>query len=387
MPPRRRVLFDDESDSGDEPENFDEDDEADEDRAPSDEDVVPFVRFDEEEEAPARLQARANDNGNPVMRELFGPESDDGDGYEDGYGIAPPAQAPPPADAPASPGSPSYSPTSPSYSPTSPVYASVLAAERAAAPPYEPASLSPKRGHSRKRGAPGTSASASRGGGWPTTNPNIPKPISKALKRAYDTIAEHHEKHETKYKTLCKELQTKCTRLREELGEAKEERSRSDAVRAELANKLDELRQESKDQKEAMDAAVAEARTDRDTAEANLKGNVDTIKALGSAAKIATQQIVALSTQARGGRPAPLTQASGCAVCLDAVAEWACVPCGHMVACNRCKSNPAIWDTEKCPICNEFHFPGDHGLLRIYNSGIEFSDEPSHAIGRYATSS
>ena len=70
-------------------------------------------------------------------------------------------------------------------------------------------------------------------------------------------------------------------------------------------------------------------------------------------------------------RPPSMTLPNaGCTVCFDAVAEWACVPCGHIVACDECKSSTIIWNTSRCPLCNEFRFPANHGLLRVYTSGV-----------------
>ena len=72
-----------------------------------------------------------------------------------------------------------------------------------------------------------------------------------------------------------------------------------------------------------------------------------------------------------GDRPPSMTLPNaGCTVCFDAVAEWACVPCGHIVACDECKSSTIIWNTSRCPLCNEFRFPTNHGLLRVYTSGV-----------------
>lgn len=72
-----------------------------------------------------------------------------------------------------------------------------------------------------------------------------------------------------------------------------------------------------------------------------------------------------------GDQPPSMTlPAAGCTVCFDAVAEWACVPCGHIVACNACKDTDVIWKTPKCPLCNAFRFPDNHGLLRVFTSGV-----------------
>ena len=72
-----------------------------------------------------------------------------------------------------------------------------------------------------------------------------------------------------------------------------------------------------------------------------------------------------------GNRPPSMTLPNaGCTVCFDAAAEWACVPCGHIVACNACKDADVIWKTSKCPLCNAFRFPDNHGLLRVFTSGV-----------------
>tara|TARA_X000000368_G_scaffold360772_1_gene304675 strand:+ start:500 stop:2137 length:1638 start_codon:yes stop_codon:yes gene_type:complete len=65
-----------------------------------------------------------------------------------------------------------------------------------------------------------------------------------------------------------------------------------------------------------------------------------------------------------------LDQGMGCVVCYDAMAEYACVPCGHIVACRLCKDNDTIWKMPKCPLCNQFRFPDDHGLVRVFPSGV-----------------
>ena len=76
------------------------------------------------------------------------------------------------------------------------------------------------------------------------------------------------------------------------------------------------------------------------------------------------------------GKPKPLTERTGCAVCLTAEAQWACVPCGHLIFCNDCKDNSAVFESDKCPLCNQPRLgAGDHGLLKIHSSGVELYGE------------
>ena len=79
-----------------------------------------------------------------------------------------------------------------------------------------------------------------------------------------------------------------------------------------------------------------------------------------------------LKEDARGGEEKPLHERSGCTVCLSNTAEWACVPCGHLVICSECKDGPQ-WAAiaGKCPVCREHFFEGDHGMLRIHASGVD----------------
>ena len=75
----------------------------------------------------------------------------------------------------------------------------------------------------------------------------------------------------------------------------------------------------------------------------------------------------------RGAKP--LSEKSGCVACMCETAVWACSPCGHLVFCDKCKDEPSIASTERCPICREHHFGGDHGFLKIRSSGIDVYDE------------
>lgn len=65
----------------------------------------------------------------------------------------------------------------------------------------------------------------------------------------------------------------------------------------------------------------------------------------------------AMAQQGTTGAPGPREldlrrgQLSLCSVCMDATADGACVPCGHVCACMKCLG--ALRKThKKCPICN-----------------------------------
>ena len=131
----------------------------------------------------------------------------------------------------------------------------------------------------------------------------------------------------------------------------------------------DEL-DEAKETARAQTATAAAAVQARHEADQRAQEALDLTAAQTSVAQRALKWRVVNDS---GGLETPsmaLDQGMGCVVCYDAMAEYACVPCGHIVACHSCKDNDIIWKMPKCPLCNEFRFPENHGLMRVFPSGV-----------------
>ena len=59
-----------------------------------------------------------------------------------------------------------------------------------------------------------------------------------------------------------------------------------------------------------------------------------------------------------------------CSICLDAPADFCCVPCGHQCACQECLSEIKM-ATGKCPICR-----GQiTNIMKVFKAGVDDSDE------------
>jgi len=188
-----------------------------------------------------------------------------------------------------------------------------------------------------------------------------PKPQKRSIDALVGDLLEEHKRMRAEWETTEESLRT-------ELGRSRKQR---DAIYQKLKRvedghkgQLDEL----------TERAQAETARAENAVQEQLKANQRAQEALDLSAAQAAVAHRALKLRIRedfGDQPPSMTlPAAGCTVCFDAVAEWACVPCGHIVACNECKSSPIIWNTSRCPLCNEFRFPTNHGLLRVYTSGV-----------------
>jgi len=246
-----------------------------------------------------------------------------------------------------SPASPSYSPDSPSYSPTSPVYTAT----------------SPRR--------PGPSGSSSNAAGKRRAEPpgfgldfgQLPEHVAKHFKRGFEALEQ-------------------SSRAVQELEDLRDQLGKSEAIRVELANKCDELRQERDEAvADSESACMRFARREQDLETARVERAKDAIL-LVSATRLASDAVQRLCTSNEQwrGKPKPLTEKSGCAVCLTAVASWACVPCGHLIFCDDCKDRDHVFESGKCPLCNQDRLgPGDHGLLKIHTSGVELYEDEAES--------
>lgn len=278
--------------------------------------------------------AAPNDVG-AVMVELFG--SDD----EGERPRTPMHEDVMPASPSYSPQSPSYSPTSPSYSPTSPVYT--------ATSPRRPGPSSSNAAGKRRADEPGLGFGLDL----------LPERVAKHFKRGFHALEQ-------------------SSRAVQELEDLRDQLRQSDAIRAELANKRAELEQElieARGEAFAAEQRADEAVTERITAQVERAKDAVLLKAATRLASDAVQRLCTSNEQWRG-KPKPLTEKSGCAVCLSAVASWACVPCGHLIFCDDCKDRDHVFESGKCPLCNQERLgPGDHGLLKIHTSGVELYED------------
>ena len=293
-------------------------------------------------EAPVAPDAAA------MMVELFGEDDEEGERprtpmHEDAMPESPSY----------SPQSPSYSPTSPSYSPTSPVYTATSPSERRAPIPYEPEPL--EAGPSGSGNAAGKRSAAVAALAF-----GLPEHVAKHFRNGLDALTQHAQEDSRELKDLRQKLRA------------------SDALRAELANKCDELRQERDEAVEDNKAALQDmldAKADLQTERVGRAKDATLLKAATRLASDAVQRLCTSNEEWRG-KPKPLTERTGCAVCLTAEAQWACVPCGHLIFCNDCKDNSAVFEGDKCPLCNQPRLgAGDHGLLKIHSSGVELYGE------------
>ena len=172
------------------------------------------------------------------------------------------------------------------------------------------------------------------------------------------------------HKRMRAEWETTEKGLKDDLQQARRQR---DALFKKLQGIEDAHKYELDEAKEtarAQTAAAAEAVRAQKKAEQDIREALDLTAAQTSVAQRALKWRVINDS---GGLETPsmaLDQGTGCVVCYDAMAEYACVPCGHIVACHSCKDNDIIWKMPKCPLCNEFRFPDNHGLMRVFPSGV-----------------
>ena len=197
---------------------------------------------------------------------------------------------------------------------------------------------------------------------------------------AFGQLPEHVAKH---FKRGFEALE-QSSRAVQELEDLRQKLSESEAVRAELVRKLREseavrakLGTECTELQQKRDEAVADERDVRVLLQTRLdelqtervERGKDAIL-LKAATRLATDAVERLCTSNEQwrGKPKPLTEKSGCAVCLTAEAEWACVPCGHLIFCGTCKDNSAVFEGEMPALQPRAPGPGDHGLLKIHSS-------------------
>jgi hypothetical protein len=323
------------------------------------------MNLDENNNDEAEAAAEGAGQGEPpvapvaaaVMVELFGDDDEDAV-FDEGERPRTPMHEDVMPESPSySPQSPSYSPSSPSYSPTSPVYTATSPSERRAPIPYEPEPL--------EAGPSGSSSNAA--GKRRAETPwsigldfgQLPEHVAKHFKRGFHALEQ-------------------SSRAVQELEDLRQKLRESDAYRVELANKCEELRHEHNEAVNDCKAALKDmldAKADLQTERAGRAKDAILLKAATRLASDAVQRLCTSNEEWRG-KPKPLTERSGCAVCLTEVATWACVPCGHLIFCDDCKDRDHVFESGKCPLCNQDRLgPGDHGLLKIHTSGVELYED------------
>jgi|SaaInlV_125m_DNA_1040241.scaffolds.fasta_scaffold08570_6 hypothetical protein len=195
--------------------------------------------------------------------------------------------------------------------------------------------------------------------------PQEEDPLSPPQKRSIDALVgdvlEEHKRMRAEWETMEESLRNDLERSRKQ--------------REAVCQKLKQVEEYHKGHlDELTERARAETTRAENAMHEKLKADQRAQEALNLSAAQAAVAHRALKLRVREDSgdqsPSMTLPAAGCTVCFDAVAEWACVPCGHIVACNECKSSSIIWNTSRCPLCNEFRFPENHGLLRVYTSGV-----------------
>ena len=188
-----------------------------------------------------------------------------------------------------------------------------------------------------------------------------PPPRKRNIDELVGEFLEEHKRTRNQWETVNSRLKDDLTRSRRQRDALYK---RLQEIEEKHKGVLDNLREQARTQSERADKSL----------ELQNKADQRTQEALNLSAAQAAVAQRALKFRVRadsGDRPPSMTLPNaGCTVCFDAVAEWACVPCGHIVACDECKSSTIIWNTSRCPLCNEFRFPTNHGLLRVYTSGV-----------------
>ena len=193
-------------------------------------------------------------------------------------------------------------------------------------------------------------------------HPAVVDELVKSSKRSIHVVSETLDSVAAEYKRA-------CTGWEKALSEAKAENTR---LNGQICLMREQATSDAKLLRDQTSAAASSAIRARDY--------LELMQGLSAVTTSAIQKCIHEHTRYRcGDKPQLLNQAAGCTVCFDAVAEWACVPCGHLVACHACKDAAVIWQSSKCPICTEFRFPAEHGLLRVYTSGIVVEDASASA--------
>ena len=188
-----------------------------------------------------------------------------------------------------------------------------------------------------------------------------PPPRKRNIDELVSEFLEEHKRTRNQWETVNSRLKDDLTRSRRQRNALYK---RLQEIEEKHKGVLDELKETARVQSERADKSLELQKCADQRAQEALN--------LSAAQAAVAQRALRLRVRADSGdRPPSMTLPNaGCTVCFDAVAEWACVPCGHIVACDECKSSPIIWNTSRCPLCNEFRFPTNHGLLRVYTSGV-----------------
>ena len=189
------------------------------------------------------------------------------------------------------------------------------------------------------------------------------EPNKRGIDALVKDFLEEHKRMRTEWETTEKVLKDNLQHARKERDAlSKKLQGIEDAHKYEL--------DEAKETARAQIATAAAAVQAQHKAEQGIREALDLTAAQTSVAQRALKWRVVNDS---GGLETPsmaLDQGMGCVVCYDAVAEYACVPCGHIVACRLCKDNDTIWKMPKCPLCNQFRFTDNHGLMRVFPSGV-----------------
>ena len=185
---------------------------------------------------------------------------------------------------------------------------------------------------------------------------------------------EHARADQTELKRLKRKLDiaergyTRLEKANEELEKTQE------GLSATLRDREDKIARIEKDLDAADAARTAALERQRELEAEN--GRNQEVMALASMTAAQAVRRLCTSNEKWRGQPKPLSEKSGCAVCLTNMASWACVPCGHLIFCDDCKDQAHVFDGDKCPLCRQDRLgPGDHGLLMIHTSGVELYDD------------
>ena len=149
--------------------------------------------------------------------------------------------------------------------------------------------------------------------------------------------------------------------------EAMVKRARREAreALAEASKKVKRVEDKTHDMQRALDAAQEENKQLRTRSEEA----DEVVRQMAGAVVTMGRWKVAEADAERGG-PKPMNERSGCVFCMTEAAVWACLPCGHLVACEGCARRVYVVQRRKCPVCC-----GDNPTFaRIFSSGIDISE-------------
>ena len=189
----------------------------------------------------------------------------------------------------------------------------------------------------------------------------LPEPKKRGIDELITEFLEEHKRMRAEWETTEKNLEVDKEHFRKQR-DAVYQKLKATEERHKI--ELDELKEQARIQSARADKSLELQNAAKQRAQ-------EALNLAGLQADVARRALKWRIGNDSGDRPPSMTlPAAGCTVCFDAAAEWACVPCGHIVACNACKDTDVIWKTSKCPLCNAFRFPDNHGLLRVFTSGV-----------------